>query len=251
MGFILPRNPVIRMTSRLFGLFRPLPFLMLSLARRKGVMSRTTMLLVLAAVIGYSANRFDVLENFVPVMKSIGEKVASTANAFDVYLSEGERGPIHAFVWCGTRFLIGFSLIWAALGIPEAYHKRAFPGGFKILAEEKYWRLWVVALVILLLPMEAVARLVCIAIRIVLVPCGFVIRVLNFDLSKLRTGAKPPLPPPSFPAKPPVPEPPQSLRSHWDPAELTTSGLEVTTGGLDVTMTSDSGPTITGGSDSP
>lgn len=192
MSFILPRNPVIRMTSRLFGLFRPLPFLALSLARRKGVMSRTTMLLVLAAVIGYSADRFEVLENFVPVVKSVGWEAASIANAFGAFLLEGKTGPKHAFAWVGTALFVCLTLAWAVFGICEGYKKQVFPSGFQVLVLNKYWRLWAVALVTLLLPMEAVARLVCVAVRIVLVPCVFVgrlvVRVLNFDLSKLRTG---------------------------------------------------------------
>ena len=256
MSFILPRNPVLRMASRAYGLFRPLPFLMVSLARRKGVMSRTTLLVLLAAIIGYSANRFDVLENFVPVMKSVGMEATSTANAFSAYLFSDEYSPAHAAAWIGTVVTMCLILAWGVFGVQQTYYeKQAFPGGFKILADEDDWRLWAVIFVTLLLPLEAVARLAHIVLIAVLVPCVLVgryaVRVLNFDLSKLRkTSSRP-----NFPAEPPAPPDhgaPQSLRSHWDPpTELTTGGLGVTTtGGLEVTTLSDSGPTITGGGES-
>ncbi len=227
-------------------------------------MSKTTLLVLLAAIIGYSADRFDVLENFVPVMKSVGTEATSTANAFSAYLFSDEQSPAHAAAWIGTVVTMCLILAWGVFGVRETYYeKRAFPGGFKILADEDDWRLWAVIFVTLFLPLEAVARLAHIVLLAVLVPCLFVgrlvVQVLNFDLSKLRkTSSRP-----SSPTEPPVPEPPQSLRSHWDPpapspteqwvpvTELTTGGLgNITTGGLETTTLSDSGPTITGGGES-
>lgn len=228
MGFILPRNPVIRMANRLCGLLRPLPFLLLSLVKRKDAMSRGMMLLVLAAVVGYSANRFDVLENAVPAMKAVGVEVASAAKAVGTYVWEGKPGvdvtsepTLYWMGRVGVWFAAAVCCFWAAIGfIPDEGKPLGFPGGFQILAEDKYWRVWAVALVTLLLPLEAVSRLVYIAIHIVLDPCIFVYRLtvrgLNYDLSKLA-GSKAAVTDPSDPSPTESPEPPQSLRSHWDP----------------------------------
>lgn len=238
MGFILPSNPVIRMASRLGGLLRPLPFLLLSLVKRKDAMSRGMMLLVLAAVIGYSANRFDVLENFVPVMKSVGAEVAPAAQAIGVYMWEGEPGKDifdetklcglgRAGLWIAAVIIV----IWILLGVACMFDEGStlfssdFPGGFQILSEEKCWKVWAVAIAILFLPLEAVARpvarLVYIAIRIVLDPCIFVykftVRGLNYDLSKLAEKKVTELESPTESPESQPSEPPQSLRSHWDP----------------------------------